>query len=214
MSLGCATVAVVCPRRFQSRRCSAIRSTTHAIMRACIRPTNPLGSSSSAAFWLRRSSAARIVVTNRCRSRPMNPSGASSTSSVSSGCSPYNSYRSRPIGMTNTSIRNDDSTLIWEPVAKSEDAPPSADQVEQEHDRGNDQQDVNHAAGDIKQESKYPEQEQQNDQRPQHVCSSGERRGKPCAVRRRRTCRSAKASAGQGRFASTTAKGSLASSKR
>src|SRR5688572_19747124 len=169
MSLGCATVAAVWPRRFHSRRCSAIRSTTQAMMRSWRRPANPFCSSGScwATFWLRRSSAARSLAMNRYRSRPKNPVGGSSTSSSSSGCSPYNSYRSRPTGMTNTSINTDDSRLMLmgSPDASS-DASPAADQVEEKNDRGNHQQDVNHAAGDVKQESEYPEQEQQNDERP------------------------------------------------
>jgi hypothetical protein len=118
----------------------------------------------------------------RRRMRPANPEGGSDERSRENGCSQYSSYRWDPTGMTKTSIdevRSQGSAKL-EVSQKSTspfelrtsnflyDGPPPGDQIDQEQNQGNHEEHVNDPAGHIEGQTEYPEQQQQDDERPQH----------------------------------------------
>src|SRR5688572_107827 len=90
--------------------------------------------------------------------------------------------------MTNTSITMTIARVM--DVSGLEDLAPPADEVHEEEHRGDDEQDVNNAAGDIKGETDQPEQQQQDHQSPKHTFPSARMRGKryASAYCRRRRC--------------------------
>src|SRR6266550_24236 len=107
--------------------------------------------------------------------RPNIPVEPGSSCGSSTGDSQYSSYRLGPTGMTNTSITPT--------IADLDRCSAAGDQVHEEQDHRDDEQHVDDAAGHVKCEAKYPEQQQQDDKRPQHddepSCQTKE--GKRCA---------------------------------
>src|SRR5688572_21396328 len=91
--------------------------------------------------------------------------------------------------MTNTSIASEDSRLIRSSDARAmaiegggagadrwsapcywlDDAPAAAEQIDQEQNRGNHEQRVDDATRHVEREAEYPEQQQQDNKRPEHV---------------------------------------------